>query len=463
MFTEMVDKYIKKHRLLVYPAKIIVGVSGGPDSMALLHYFIGKSRLWQLDLMVVSVDHGLRGAESKQDLEYVRAFCRRYKVNFEAHYIDVNALKEQYSYGTQKAARILRYQVFADVMEKHQADYLALGHHGDDQIETVYMRLTRGTELEAFQGMRKSRPFSNGFLIRPLLSVTKAMIEDYCEENHIVPRRDPSNEADIYTRNFFRIHILPLLKRQNPNLSESILHVTEKIEDDVAYLTNQAETLGASILNYQEQPKKVSCQINELKKHPRALQRRLFHLILNYLYDTLPDGLSYRHEQQFFTLLDSDRANASVDLPSALKMVKSYQTLHFYFEQGTTSYCVPLRVPGQTILPDGHVIQAEFVHIKPTSINPMTFYLPVNGFDDYPSLMIRTRMPGDRIDLVGSKGRKKLKDLFIDKKIPLYKRDHWPILVDEDGRILWVLGLAKGIDLNSGYRDHYLKLIYQFI
>src|SRR5699024_4349420 len=143
--------------------------------------------------------------------------------------------------GTQEAARVLRYQAFDQLMRKHQANYLALAHHADDQVETVYMRLTRGTQLEALQGMKRSRPFSTGEIVRPFLSITKELIEQYCQDHDIIPRRDLSNEEDGYTRNYFRLNVLPLLKEKNPNLSETIMHMTENIADDSQYLSDQTE------------------------------------------------------------------------------------------------------------------------------------------------------------------------------------------------------------------------------
>src|SRR5699024_8654261 len=192
-----------------------------------------------------------------------------------------------------------------------------------------------GTQLEALQGMKRSRPFSTGEIVRPFLSITKELIEQYCQDHEIIPRRDLSNEEDGYTRNYFRLNVLPLLKEKNPNLSETIMHMTENIADDSQYLSDQTEKIAQNLLEISENPKKVSFQINQLKNYPLALQRRLFHLILDYLYDHLPRGLTYKHEQQFFNLINSSRANASNHLPRRLKMVKSYQQMTFYFEEQT--------------------------------------------------------------------------------------------------------------------------------
>lgn len=462
MLRREVDEYIRRHQLIEANSTVVVGVSGGPDSMALLQYLLEKRSAFQLDLIAIIIEHGLRGEESESDVTYVRDFCEKHKVKFAVDHIDVNQYKKEEKMGTQEAARILRYRSFDQLMKKYQADYLALAHHADDQVETVYMRLTRGTQLDLLKGISPSRQFSTGKLIRPLLSVTKDMIEAYCAENGIIPRRDLSNEEAVYTRNYFRLNILPLLKEKNSNLPETIMRLTENIADDVKYLSEQTERVSYELLKMSEKPKKVSFQVNQLKKHPLALQRRLFHLILDYLYDRLPRGLTYKHEQQFFDLMNNSRANASVDFPSQLKMVKSYQSMTFYFEE-SHSLIEPMRLefPGEAILANGTTVTTEIIdEVDGLCNDPMTFYLPLD-IDRPPSLVVRTRMPGDRIYLSHVNGRKKIKDLFIDKKIPLIQRDQWPLVTQTGNEVLWVIGLEKSHINKRLNQDHYLKITYQ--
>lgn len=461
MLEKYVDTFVQQYNLITANSKVLIGVSGGPDSMALLHYLLARRDSWQLDLVVVTIDHGLRGEESEQDVDYVKAYCNQHRVPVENHYVDVKSFKQQHKCGTQEAARTLRYQVFSRLMVKHQAKYLALAHHSDDQTETVYMRITRGSQPEALAGIKQSRPFASGYIVRPFLSITKEMIEHYLEENGITPRRDPSNQEDTYTRNYFRLHILPHLKQVNPNLNQSIRYLTDNIEKDSDYLNEQAKLVSDSVLNYQNSPKQVTCSIIELKKHHPALQRRVFHLILNYLYDNLPSGLHYRHDQQFFDLLDSDRANMAIDLPKRLKMIKHYESLTIGFEQSASPYCYALNIPGVTAIPSDKNMIAEIIY-NPTTLSSdqYTFYIPLKD-NQVPAFYVRTRLPGDRIYLAGINGRKKLKSIFIDKKIPLHKREEWPILVDQYGEVFWVIGLIKksfNQDLSSG---QYIKLTYQ--
>lgn len=217
-FESKVKKFIHKHRLIPPGSRVLAGVSGGPDSLALL-YFLHKHRNdMNIEIMVAHVDHMLRGEQSYRELKYVEEICRKWKVPFEGKRIDVGYEARKSSKSIEVAAREQRYKFFKEVMEKHNFPLLALAHHGDDQIETILMRLTRGAEQKALAGIRIQRPLGIGHVIRPLLCVTKDEIEQYIKENNLKPVYDHTNYEDIYTRNRFRLHILPFLKKENPNV-----------------------------------------------------------------------------------------------------------------------------------------------------------------------------------------------------------------------------------------------------
>lgn len=446
MFKQEVDSFIKRYELFKPHTTLLIGVSGGPDSMALLHYLNVIKEVWDFQLVVVSVDHGLRGEESKADVDFVSSFCAEQNISFYRAALDVPSFKKEHKLGTQEAARTMRYQFFTDQMEQHQADYLVLGHQADDQIETVLMRLTRTANPSSLAGIPVKRPFAAGELVRPLLAVTKTEIELYCQENGIIPRIDPSNEEDVYTRNYFRIHLLPLLKKQNPNLHRSVRKLTESLRADNDYMNEQAAQVMNEIAQISNDVNQVTCSIKLLKKYPFALQRRVFHLILSHLYDVLPKGLHFGHEEQFFDLIHSERANVTVDLPNDLQITKSYQTLYFHFQEEEIAYFSEyFSVPGQLYLPTGAIISASFV-TDPTIVeqDKNKLLIPVIDIERDLHLIVRYRQDGDRIYLKGLDGRKKVKDIFIDKKIPLHQRNTWPLLVDQQGNVLWIIGLTKG-------------------
>ncbi|WP_079707643.1 tRNA lysidine(34) synthetase TilS [Paraliobacillus ryukyuensis] len=463
MLQYKVDQFIKQHQLFHHGATVMIGVSGGPDSMALLHYLNKQRHKWGWKIIAVSIDHSLRNEESAADVQYVNHFCTTNGILFEGGKVDTPRLKREQSLGTQEAARQLRYDFFKKKMEQYRADYLVLGHHGDDQIETMVMRLTRSANPNAMKGIPVQRRFATGYIVRPFLAVDKQTIEAYCVTNNLTPRRDPSNEEDVYTRNYFRNHVLPLLKNQNPNMFQSVQKLSEAIQADNEYLDQQANQALNQMIGANPNTSHVQLSINLFKKYPFALQRRMFHLILNCLYNTIPSGLHYGHEQQFFNLLHSDRANASIDLPKDLQIHKSYKTVQFQLNQDDPPFfSKTLPVPGEVTLPSGALVTASIVSgDQITEDGEHRLLISADNWDKHFPLSIRYRKNGDRIFVKGLGGRKKVKDIFIDKKIPLKKRDSWPLLVDQEGTVLWIIGLSKGSIPNQGQITQCIQLEYQ--
>ncbi|NBJ71263.1 MULTISPECIES: tRNA lysidine(34) synthetase TilS [Clostridia] len=438
-----VRQFIQKHHLLTKGATIIVGVSGGPDSMALLHCFYVMREDWDLRIIALTVDHQLRGEESLADLTYVKQICEQWQIEFISTSVNVPAWKQKNKQGTQMAARTLRYAAFQEQMEKLEANYLALGHHGDDQIETMVMRLIRAADSQSFKGIPAKRAFAGGYIVRPLLCVSKDEIWNYCQTNHISPRLDASNEESVYTRNYVRHHILPLLKEKNNSLHTTVQHLSETITDDQTYLLAEAKKMVASVVCFEPEKRQLSFEIRTFKTYAFALQRRAYHLILNYLYVDVPNDLSYVHEEQFFAFIQHQIGNAQIDFPAGLKVEKSYDQIRCYFHDDlndSSSFHKLVVIPGKTILPDGSVIHAEFVD---TLYEQTKYSLSFSADQVALPLHIRTRKNGDRMRVAGLNGRKKVKDIFIDAKVPRHQRAVWPIVTDNDGEILWLVGLRK--------------------
>ena len=184
-----------------------------------------------------------RGEESYEDYRFVEKTCQEWNIPFEGKRINVPAYMEQTGESSQLAARNLRYAFFEEVMKKYQLSILALGHHGDDQIETMLMRLTRGASGMARAGIAVKRPFLNGEIIRPFLVVTKEEINAYASRYKLTPRMDPSNEHNDYVRNRFRHDVLPALKRENPKVHEHFQRFSEELTEDEQLLQQMTESL----------------------------------------------------------------------------------------------------------------------------------------------------------------------------------------------------------------------------
>ncbi len=459
--------FIKKNQLLHPGATVLLGVSGGADSMALLYFLNSIKAHFKLHLIVVSVDHGLRGKESEADVLFVKNYCEERQITFEAEKVNVLEKRKQEKMGTQLAARELRYHIFANLLKKHQADYVALAHHADDQAETMLMRFVRNATPNALTGIQPKRNFEDGRLIRPFLPLRKMDILNFCKEHEIPFREDPSNQSTDYTRNYYRLKILPLLEEQNPLFSSHMNQLSKRMREEQDYLREQTEAMLKEIVTFSENKKYVHFKIDAFKAYPITLQRRAFHLILSYLYQALPIGLSAIHEDNFLSFLHTERANASIELPRGLFVKKVYDQISLSFtsyqaiNQSTLRHS--LEVPGEVCLPNGATITASITpHRKQQNESTYEYTCPIYSDSFFP-LLIRGRQNGDRIRVRGLLGHKKIKDIFINEKIPKELRDAWPVVETMDGQIIWVVGLKKGeaIQEQKNSPKGYLKLVYR--
>ncbi|KKB72777.1 MULTISPECIES: tRNA lysidine(34) synthetase TilS [Bacillus] len=439
-----IEEFMKKNDLSFDEATIIAGVSGGPDSMALLHalkYTIPASAT----LIAAHVDHMFRGAESEQDMRFVQGFCEAEGILCEALQINVQKYAAEKNLNKQAAAREVRFRFFKDLMEKHRAEYLALAHHGDDQIETMLMKLAKGTVGLGLAGIRPKRRFGEGWLIRPFLGLSKKDILDYCKANHVPFRTDPSNDKDDYTRNRFRHHVLPFLKAESEDVHKRFQTVGDSLAEDEIYLQALTKDKMNTVIT-DKSSSSVTISAERLLELPLPLQRRGVQLILNYLYENVPSAFSAHHIKVFLDWISKKDPSGSLDFPNGLKVVKSYHTCLFTFhplqcENISYHYEINGADEEDLMLPGGsslHVSrQGKDLALRGNDVfatSPRQVHFP---------LYVRTRQKGDRIKLKGMNGSKKVKDIFIDEKVPLAKRDSWPIVTDAEGRIIWIPGLKK--------------------
>lgn len=459
MLEEKVSRFSNRHGLIQKGARILVGVSGGPDSLALLHYLWNRREELQLTIVVGHFDHMFRGKESYEDLLFVENYCNNLHIPLEVAQKDVLKYIEETGKSTQVAARECRYAFFEQVMEKHRLDFLALGHHGDDQVETILMRLTRGSSGHARGGIPVKRNFARGKIIRPFLSINKEEIERYCLRNELHPRLDPSNKKDLYIRNRLRKEVLTSLKRENSLVHEHFQRFSEEIQEDEAYL-QQLTVQAMNNLLEKKNNERVVLNIKPFLSLPNSLQRRGIQLILNYLYEERPNSLSATHLTQVLTLIKKTQPSGTLHLPLGLHVIRSYEKCVFQYSlQKEQDYYFEIHRPGTITLPNGSKITMEygkpFVDEAPMHtviLDPHVVKLP---------LIVRTRKDGDRMNPKGMSGSKKTKSIFIEEKIPIIKRDEWPIVTDSNGEILWLPGLKKSHwDISNTQQTHYITLTY---
>jgi tRNA(Ile)-lysidine synthase len=441
-FEVKVTEFIKKHKLLKIGDSVLIGVSGGPDSLALLHYLFRKKANFSISITVAHVDHMLRGKESYHDLLFVEEFCRQLGIDIKIARININEMMSIEGKGSEETARKYRYQFYEDTMKKYDLNKLVLGHHGDDQVETIMMRLTRGSSGKGRAGIPLRRPVSNGELIRPLLCLTKEEIEEYCSFYHLQPRRDPSNQFKEYTRNRFRMEVLPFLKKENGHVHEHFQRYSEDLLEDETFLQELTEQEMNKVWNKTND--EIKMNITSFFEMPLPLQRRGIQLILNYLYKENPGTFTSLHIVAILELLmKSNQPSGKIDLPLGLKVTRSYQTCCFSFKKeiGSNTYEFALIDDGEEILPNGYTIKIQkgkyshhFERNDMICLHANDIQLPI---------IVRTKRNGDRMKVKGLNGTKKVKDIFIDKKVPIDERATWPIVTDQEGTILWIPHLKK--------------------
>lgn len=440
MLGKKVDNFLHHQGNVLKNKGVVVGVSGGPDSLALLHYLWSRRDSWNLSIVAAHLDHMFRGEESYREAKFVEEFCGKHDISFAVKHIDVPAYIEETKKNSQVAARECRYSFLKDVMEAYQFPYLALGHHGDDQIETILMRMTRGSTGKARAGILFKRPFFGGQIIRPFLCLNRSEIEEYCIQNKLDPRRDPSNEKDVYSRNRFRKSVLPFLKAENPQVHEHFQRFSEELQSDEELL--QGLTVNKMNKVMKKDKDKISVDIKKFTAMPIPLQRRGIQLILKYLYKERLDSLSAIHIDQLFSLIRNSQPSGMLNFPFGLRAIRSYDELQFTFLQKVTApYRYEISGSGIMKLPNGDEISIEFTNTRLVKTDINQLILDSNEISL--PIVIRTRKNGDRISIKGMGGTKKIKEIFIEQKIPIHDRNEWPIVTDSKDRILWVPGIKK--------------------
>jgi tRNA(Ile)-lysidine synthase len=462
MLETKVEAFLERQSFLLDNKEMVVGVSGGPDSLALLHFLLGQRVKRNLSIVVAHVDHMFRGAESFQDAMFVKGFCEQHSIPFEMVQINVPKIMTQTGQSSEVAAREARFSFFAKVMDMYNYSYLALAHHGDDQIETILMRLTRGSTGKARAGIPFLRPFESGFILRPFLSLTKQEINQYCQDSQINPRLDPSNEQSIYTRNRFRKEILPFLKSENRKVHEHFQRFSEELQGDEIFLQDLTKEFMKTVMTKRE-AQQITIDIKRFLAMPLPLQRRGIQLILNYLYEERPSSLSAIHIDQIFSLIHHLHPSGKLDFPEGLKVIRSYLQCYFQFEvENSQSYHFELGDPGQIDLPNFGKLMMDYVNSPSNASNSCIALFHADKIKL--PLLVRTRKNGDRMSLKGMEGSRKLKDIFIDCKVSIQERDRWPIVTDREGFILWLPGLKKsaleGLDNLDNSVRNYIQLTY---
>jgi len=425
---------------------VVVAVSGGPDSTALLHALAALRGELEIRLVAAHLDHGFRGTESEGDAVYVRALCDQLSVSNYCEYVDVPAMCKRRHLSAQTAAREVRHAFLRRVATEVGAGWIALGHNRDDRVETVLLNILRGSGLDGLVGLAPSEPP----LLRPLLEVSRAEIEAYCALHSLHPRHDSSNGKTDYRRNRLRAELLPhLTSYYNQCVGDSLLRLSDIAAADTDFLNALAWNSLKSVTHSESDAEWV-LDATALAQLPLALRRRVLRAAIETVRGDLRD-VDMESTERILRALASERSEV-VSLPFremtrvdvAIEMPRIHiRRLAAAAQPLPWSYLVD--VPGELALPRAGLIletrrgsaPAEATEMSASGQNLLIFDLR----EIVLPLTVRSWKSGDRMRPQGLGGTRKLQDLFTDRKIRGEERLRFPILVDAAGKVLAVLGL----------------------
>ncbi|MBA7600546.1 tRNA(Ile)-lysidine synthase [subsurface metagenome] len=464
---QRVLRFIQEQHLVSGQQKLVVAVSGGPDSVCLFHILVKLREELRITLHVAHLDHQLRGAESAADAQYVADLARQLNTPATIEQRDVKAHQARQRLSLEEAAREVRYTFLAQVADSIGADRAAVGHTVDDHIETILMHLIRGTGTRGLRGLQPSsqwQSLGNSLtIIRPLLQISRQETEGYCQQHQLMPRIDASNLSLSPLRNRIRQQLLPLLQSYNPQVAEALLRAARIAADDLAFLDKEVARLWGKVA--QEQENTIILDKERFGQLPPALKRHLLRASIEKLIGNLKD-IETRHIEEIMAALNKP-AGKRISLPGGLVFSIEYDKYLLGSDPAALSPFpileakFALKIPGETQLP-GWCIEAAIIDRKgesergeaPLTNLPPPFPregdkgggLPNNLFTAYfdldkagNKLTVRTRKPGDRFQPLGMSQPKKLNEFMIDSKIPHAWRERIPVVCSPQ-HILWVVG-----------------------
>lgn len=433
---DKVKNTIDRHHLLEKGDRVVVAISGGPDSVCLLHILHRLSEEYEIHIYGAHLNHNFRGMEAQKDAQYVNKLCEELNIMCFIKSMDVGKYAKDNGYSLEEAGRILRYQFFDEVSDRVGANKIAVAHNQNDQAETVLMRLLRGAGPQGLSAIRHKRDR----IIRPLLEVARKDIEGYCQEYSLNPRIDHTNLQAIYHRNKIRLELLPYLEKDyNPNIIEALVRTAALLKTDNDFLELQARD-SYNLLKKVENDC-LYLPILGINKLHMSLKTRMFRLAAEELVKKAV--LEYKHINSIIELMENSETGKQLMLPEGIVVSKSYNQLIFTLKDAEedNAYYYMLNVNDTTYIPEllGE-IRLKLVPRQELAEIPRETLIKAFDWDKVKNqLIVRNRKPGDRFMPLGLKGHKKLKDFFIDLKVERGERDTIPLICDGD-EIMWIVG-----------------------
>lgn len=446
---------------------VVIANSGGPDSMALLSLLLKYRQSVSFNIVCAHINHKVR-IESDDEELFVQSYCKSNNVIFECMKI-----KEYDNSNFEAYARSKRYKFFDDVVHKYNAKVLFTAHHGDDLMETILMRIVRGSSLKGYSGFLMEVNKGSYKLVRPLVYTTKDEIIKYLDDNNIKYVIDKSNYNLEYTRNRYRHNILPYLKKENKNVHLKFLKYSEVLNEYDEYFNR----LVSGIIDTVYIDNKL--YIDEFKKLDSLVGKRVINYILDKIYGDSILLVTSAHTTRIINMIYNDRPNLCIMLPNNIKVLKSYDKVSFeYIDDASKIEKIilsnkkiekgSLKIKSSEYdykyeFSDNLVINNYVIHKVNSEDSDSNYVCRLSLEDIKLPLYVRNRRIGDRIYVMNLDGSKKVKDVFIDSKIDLVKRCSYPIVVDSNDNILWIPGIKKSKYVKKKENKYDIILKYEKI
>ncbi len=404
---------------------VVLGLSGGPDSMCLLDILRHLNK--DITIIAVHINHNIR-KESIKELEFINDYCKKNNITLETTTFDKKGKDIDYS---EAELREKRYNYFETIINKYKANYLLTAHHGDELIETNIMRSTRGSDIKGYSGFQTITNKKDYKVLKPLVYSTKEEILEYLKDNNIPFVEDKSNNSDKYTRNRYRHNILPALKEENKSIHLKYLKFSNELIKYQEYMDRVVD---------KELSKRFNNNILDITNYESIdllVLENILKKVLDYNYIDNLYLVSDKHINYILELIKNNKPNISINLPDNLTIKKEYNKL-IITRNNNSNEDYNILLEDNTLLPNNKTI--SYIEDIDNNSNCIT---RLNSKELSLPLFVRNRKEGDKMIIKNMNNAKKIKDIFIDSKLSKSKRDNQPIVVDSKGTILWLPGLKK--------------------
>jgi len=430
-FIDQIRKTIDRHSMLSGNDRLLIGLSGGPDSVCLCLVLNELKNEYGLTLSAVYIDHGLRPDETVNEAEFCRRFCDEHQIDFIKKSVDAGGHAQLNGMNLQEAARELRYKVYEETAQSINASAIALGHNADDQAETVLMRLIRGSGRKGLSGI----PPVRSSIIRPLIETERRDIEGYLSGRPYMI--DSSNLKDKYSRNWIRLSLMNEIKKRNPSVVNDICRCAEILRDEDAYLELKVTKTLMRLIT-RKSDTFIQLFLSPLRTIEKPILRRVLRRSINETSGLR--GISFTHIEDIIRLIKEGDAGDRLNLPDGIRVIMEYSTLKLTSEEPAQVGNYELDCPGDLVVNETRqVLRATFEEKNDDYGDGKYSVLLSADAMEFP-LTIRHKKEGDSFYPIGFGKKKKLQDLFVDEKIVRDERDGVPIVLSGDD-IVWVAGL----------------------